>query len=170
MNWKYYCTCFNNLYQSLKLQAQSPIDNRPNYIKNPALPAFKLILTDSSLFTEKLIPKAEYTCIVYFSPDCGHCQYEADQMIRKMDSLKQVQFIWISYREFNDIKSIWHGSTNSIYIQISSLGRDPEYIVPAFYQVKFTPFVALYDQNKQFLKAWESGVEMPELLQFIHKK
>ncbi len=153
----------------LFIQAQSPIDNRPGYVKNPALPTFKLILTDSSLFTNKLIPKAAFTCIVYFSPDCGHCQYEADQMIRSMDSLKQVQFIWVSYRDFNDIKAFGRKYQFDLYPNII-IGRDPDYTIPAFFQVKFTPFVALYDENKQFLKAWESGVEMPELLQFIHKK
>jgi thiol-disulfide isomerase/thioredoxin len=151
------------------MNAQSTIDNRPSYVKNPSLPAFKLILIDSSLFTEKLIPKAEYTCIVYFSPDCGHCQYEADQMIRNMDSLKQVQFIWVSYRDFNDIKAFGRKYQFDLYPNII-IGRDPEYTIPAFFQVKFTPFVALYDKNKLFLKAWESGVEMPELLQFIRKK
>jgi hypothetical protein len=151
------------------INAQSTIDNRPSYAKNPSLPAFKLILTDSTLFTEKFIPKAEYTCIVYFSPDCGHCQYEADQMIRNMDSLKQVQFIWVSYRDFNDIKAFGRKYQFDLYPNII-IGRDPEYTIPAFFQVKFTPFVALYDKNKLFLKAWESGVEMPELLQFIRKK
>jgi thiol-disulfide isomerase/thioredoxin len=169
MKWRYYFTLFVIIVSSICLQAQSPIDNRPTYIKNPALPSFKLILTDSSLFTEKLIPKAEYTCIVYFSPDCGHCQYEADQMIRNMDSLKQVQFVWVSYRDFNDIKAFGRKYQFDLYPNII-LGRDPEYTIPAFFQVKFTPFVALYDHNKQFLKAWETGVEMPELLQFIHKK
>jgi hypothetical protein len=50
------------------------------------------------------------------------------------------------------------------------VGRDPKYLIPAFYQVKFTPFVALYDKQKEFLKAWEMGVEMPELIEFINKK
>lgn len=153
----------------LYLHAQSPIDNRPTYVKNPAIPEFKLILTDSSLFTHKLIPKAAFTCIVYFSPDCGHCQHEAAEMIKYMDSLKQIQFVWVSYRDFNDIRAFGRKYQFDLYPNII-IGRDPDYAVPSFYQVKFTPFVALYDEKKQFLKAWETGVEMPELLQFIHKK
>lgn len=169
MKRKYFLSLLLLFFGLVSLNAQSPIDNRPTYVKSPALPAFKLILTDSTLFTEKLIPKSEFTCIVYFSPDCGHCQHEADQMIRNMDSLKQVQFIWVSYREFNDIKAFGRKYQFDLYPNII-IGRDPEYTIPAFFQVKFTPFVALYDKNKAFLKAWESGVEMPELLQFIHKK
>lgn len=151
------------------IKAQTAIDNRPTYVKNPILPVFKLILTDSTLFTEKLIPQAEYTCIVYFSPDCSHCQYEADQLIKNIDSLKQVQFVWVSYRDFEDIRAFGKKYQFERYPNII-IGRDPEYTIPAFFQVKFTPFVALYDQNKEFLKVWESGVEMPELLQFIRKK
>lgn len=169
MNWKRGLLICTLLMTIGLVNAQTPIDNRPNYVKSPGIPAFKLVLTDSSLFTNKMIPAADYTCIVYFSPDCGHCQYEADQMIRNMDSLKNIQFVWVSYRDFNDIKAFARKYQFDLYPNIIT-GRDPEYAVPSFYQVKFTPFVALYNKEKQFLKVWEQGVEIPELLQFIHKK
>jgi hypothetical protein len=50
------------------------------------------------------------------------------------------------------------------------MGRDPEYILPSFFKVRFTPYVALYDKNKKFVKAWESGIAMSELLQLVREK
>ena len=46
-------------------------------------------------------------------------------------------------------------------------GRDPKYMVPAFYRVKFTPFVAVYDKKGLFVKAFDGGAEMPQLLPLL---
>ncbi len=151
------------------LYAQSPIDQTPNYKKNPALPTFKILQTDSTWLSNKDLGNYKYTAIIYFSPDCNHCQLEAKDMVDHIDSLKQVLFLWVSYRDFNDIKAFSKKYKFDQYPNIK-IGRDPEYAIPAFFQVKFTPFVALYNEKKQFVKAWETGVEMPELIEFIYKK
>ena len=150
-------------------KAQSPIDTIPNYQKNKAIPEFRLLLTDSSWMSKKDIPAYDYTAIIYFSPECNHCQYEATEIINKIDSLKNVLFIWASYRDFEDIKKFYYKYKLNLYPNMK-VGRDPKYSIPAFYQVKFTPFVALYNHQKEFVKAWEMGVEMPELIEFINKK
>jgi hypothetical protein len=115
------------------------------------------------------LPQYDYTAIIYFSPECNHCQYEATEIVKKIDSLKNVLFIWASYRDFEDIKKFEYKYRLNLYPNIK-VGRDPIYLIPSFYQVKFTPFVALYNNQKEFVKAWEMGVEMPELIEFIHKK
>ncbi|MDP1844715.1 MAG: hypothetical protein Q8K64_14965 [Sediminibacterium sp.] len=148
---------------------QSPIDTIPPYQKYPAMPDFKILLTDSTWFKKANLPTTEYTAIIYFSPECGHCQHEAKEIVKNIDSLKQVFFVWASYRDLNDIKTFYyHYKLNEHPNNI--VGRDPQYFIPAFFQAKYTPFVALYDQNKQFVKAWDMGVEIPELLEFFRKK
>jgi len=42
-------------------------------------------------------------------------------------------------------------------------------MVTQFYDVKFTPFSALYDKNGKLLKVYESGIDMPELVNFAGK-
>jgi AhpC/TSA family len=150
-------------------KAQSPIDTIPAYQKNKAIPEFRLLLTDSSWLSKKDLPQYDYTAIIYFSPECNHCQYEATEIVKKIDSLKNVLFIWASYRDFEDIKKFNYKYKLNQYPNMK-VGRDPKYLIPSFYQVKFTPFVALYNNQKEFVKAWEMGVEMPELIEFIHKK
>jgi thiol-disulfide isomerase/thioredoxin len=150
-------------------KAQSPIDTIPPYQKNKAMPEFRLLQTDSTWLTKKDLPTYEYTAIIYFSPECSHCQYEATEIVKKVDSLKNILFIWASYRDFEDIKKFYYKYKLNQFSNMK-VGRDPKYLIPSFYQVKFTPFVALYNKQKEFLKAWDMGVEMPELIEFIYKK
>jgi thiol-disulfide isomerase/thioredoxin len=150
--------------------SQSPIDTVPPFKKNPTIPDFRILLTDSAWFAKKDINPYDYTAIIYFSPDCGHCQYQAKEIVKYIDSLKNILFIWVSYRNFNDIKKFYRQYNLDVYPNIV-MGREPDYRgIPTFYQVQYTPFIALYDKNQRFLTTWDMGVEIPELLEFIRKK
>ncbi|MBR2649829.1 MAG: redoxin domain-containing protein [Sediminibacterium sp.] len=157
------------LFLSINVFAQSPIDTVPPYKKNPTIPEFSILQMDSTWFTKKNIKPYDYTAIIYFSPDCGHCQHEAKEIVNNIDSLKNVLFIWVSYRDFNDIKKFYHHYKLDLYPNMI-IGRDPKYAIPSFYQVRYTPFVALYNRKQHLLTTWDMGVEIPELIEFIRKK
>lgn len=146
--------------------AQSAIDNRPPYEKNPALPEFRILQTDSTWFSHKDLPASKYTAIIYFSPECGHCQHEAEEIAKHIDSLQQVFFVWASYRDLTDIRNFYQHYQFNKFPNIR-MGRDPQYFLPSFFQARYTPFVALYNKDRQFVKAWEMGVEISELQEFI---
>jgi hypothetical protein len=49
------------------------------------------------------------------------------------------------------------------------IGRDPSYAIPTFFRPKMTPFVALY-KNNQFVKVYEKGADIFDLLKIIESK
>ncbi|MBI2284987.1 MAG: hypothetical protein HYU71_14830 [Bacteroidetes bacterium] len=128
------------------LYAQGKPDNQAPYTKDPTIPAFTIQLTDSSWFTKEQLPKYNHTILIYFSPDCGHCQEEAKDIVQHMDSLKTAFFVFIAYKPLEDIRGFaaYYGLDRFPNVRI---GRDPKYFVPAFYRVKYTPFLAVYDKN-----------------------
>ncbi len=138
----------------------------PPFLKTKKLPEFTILQTDSTWFTKQQLPASDFTIIVYFSPDCGHCQYEAKEMMSVMDSLKNSFILWVSYRDMADIKGFAqeYGFFNHKNLKV---GRDPNYGIPSFFQVKYTPYVAVYDKKGNYIKAYEGGVEMPDLLTLL---
>ena len=151
---------------TLGLFAQAGSSDLPPFMKTKKLPEFNILQTDSTWFTRQQLPTADFTVIVYFSPDCGHCQHEAKEMMNNMDSLKNTFILWVSYRDMADIKGFAeiYGFNNHKNIKI---GRDPNYAIPSFFQVKYVPYVAVYNKKGEYIKAYEGGVEMPELLQLL---
>jgi len=71
-------------------QDNTPVRPDAPYLTNKNIPAFSLLLADGKNFTQNNIPASKYTIIIYFSPDCGHCQHEATEMVKNIDSLKHV--------------------------------------------------------------------------------
>jgi peroxiredoxin len=147
-------------------QDNTPVRPDAPYLTNKNIPAFSLLLADGNNFTQNNIPNSKYTIIIYFSPDCGHCQHEATEMVKNIDSLKHTYIVWAGSRSMPELKAFSEKyGLNACPNMVC--GQDQQYSIPSYYQVKYTPFVAIYDNRKQFVKAYEMGVEIPELLKLI---
>ena len=154
------------------VNAQSGADTVPPYKKDNRLPSFTIQLPDSSFFTKENIPPGyQYTAIIYFSPDCSHCQHTARDVVKAMDSLKNVFFIFAAYKPLEDIKSFANYYNLDKFTNIVS-GRDPKYFIPAFYRVQYTPFVAVYNSRGVLVQVYDppnrSSMEVPELVELVN--
>ncbi|MDR0793482.1 MAG: thioredoxin family protein [Chitinophagaceae bacterium] len=146
------------------VHAQTKINNAP-YTKDSSLLDFKLILPDSSVFTKASLRKNKPVIIVYYNPDCSHCQATAAAFQKKMSNLsKDVQMLWVTYlAPFDEIISFEKQYGFDKYKNIH-FGKDADYIIPSFFQIEYTPFVAAYNKDWQLVKTWQSHVDIDELM------
>src|ERR1700760_422134 len=83
-------------------RAQETVDTRN--IQN--IPPFKILRTDSTWFTVANLKKNKPVMIIYFAPDCSHCQHMVYDMEPKMKQLAGVQIVMVTFTEFNRLKMI----------------------------------------------------------------
>src|SRR5262245_17319407 len=63
----------------------------PPYKRFPSVPPLKLLEIDStSYFTKNDLKKNRPVLIMVFNPDCDHCKHETEEIIKNIDSLKNV--------------------------------------------------------------------------------
>jgi thiol-disulfide isomerase/thioredoxin len=60
--------CKNLLFVALQFFSFSQVSN------SQSIPDFTIELTNGSMFTTKDLSKSKPTIIIYFAPDCEHCQ------------------------------------------------------------------------------------------------
>ncbi|NCI47226.1 peroxiredoxin family protein [Sediminibacterium soli] len=160
---------------SMAVSAQTAEQDAP-YKKDPTIPAFNILLSDSTWYTANMLPAADkypYVVIMYFSPTCGHCQVAAKDIVTHMDSLRQVFFVFVSYNppnEINEFSQVYGLNT----LPNVRIGRDPRYFVPAFYRVESTPFTAVYDQKRRLIRVFDPphnpAIEAVNLIPLVRKK
>src|SRR5947209_3656227 len=69
----------------------------PPFKRFPSLPPLQLILSDSATkYTKEDLPKNKQVLIVLFSPDCEHCQHEAEMFYAGRDLLSKVHIVMIT--------------------------------------------------------------------------
>ena len=135
----------------------------PPYKRFPTIPPFKLLKIDSSsYFTKSDLKKNRPVLIILFNPDCDHCQHETEQILKNIDEFKDVQIIMSTNMSFDMMKSFYEkydlGKFENIVV-----GRDFQYILPSFYQIRFMPYLAMYDKKGNLLTTFQGSMKIDDL-------
>jgi thiol-disulfide isomerase/thioredoxin len=142
-------------------------DTIPPYQKDSLhIPAFTVLQTDSSFTNDKKIPNNKPVVIIYFSPECGHCQITADEFSKKMREMKNIFFVWVSYYPLPEIKE-FAKKFNLQQFNNLIIGRDPNYTIPSYFRVRFTPFMAVYNKEHHLIQTYGQGTEADTLINLL---
>ncbi len=148
--------------------AAQEYDTVPPYKKDPNLPTFSILQTDSTWFNNLMLPDNKPVVIVYFSPDCGHCAITAHDFVRDMPKMKNLFFVWVSYISLDEVRPFAQ-EYKLLQFKNVRVGRDPKYYIPSFYKVKYTPFIAVYDKDKKFMAAYDGGTDTKTIIDLFQK-
>jgi peroxiredoxin len=148
-------------------QAQTDeFDTVPPFKKTNKIPDFAILRTDSTWFTNKQLPQNKPFVLIYFAPDCGHCQLTAQEFVKDMDKLKNIELVWVSSRTPEQIKEFAEAYKLNQFSNVV-MGRDPNYKLVPFYKIEFTPFMAVYDKRGKFLNSYPQGTNPETITKLI---
>lgn len=141
----------------------------PTYKRFPTLPPFSLLGIDSStVITRDDLPKHRKTLIMYFSPDCDHCQHQTEDLLKKMEQLKKINIVMATYQPFEDMVAFYKRYNIGSYPNIK-IGRDTKYFFAPFYQLRNLPYLALYDAKWNLITTFEGNASVDKLMKAFKK-
>lgn len=145
-------------------------DTLKPYQKTPSLPVFNIRMMDSvTIFNTFNIPKGKKTMIVFFSPDCKHCNAQMKELVKGMDSLSDVQFYMITpVHSMTELRAFYEKYHLGNFKNIALVGRDYEFFFGTFYGIKVVPDMALYDEQKKIIKLFEGNTTVSEIYKYTH--
>ena len=136
------------------------------------IPHFKILKADSTYFTYTELKKDKPVMIIYFSPDCSHCQHLMYEMKPKMKQFGDVQIVMVTFTDFNLLKMLKTFNRDFDLAKYPNLTVGTEghsYVVQQFYQVKTTPYIAVYDHKGKLVKAFEKAPTVDTLIATVKK-
>lgn len=138
--------------------------------KHPFIPPFDLLKTDSSShITKESINTKHKTLLMFFSPECTHCQHQTEDMLAAIDSLKDIQIVMATYQPFEEMVAFNQKYSIEKYSNIK-LGRDTKYFLPPYFRMKSLPFLALYDKKGNYITSYEGNQKVAKLLKDFDSK
>lgn len=162
---KKYCVILFILFAQITF-AQDSLNTIPPYLKTLSIPNFKIIQPNGKSYTQDSLPVNKPVIFMYFSPDCGHCQYQTKSMIDSIQFLQQATIVLVAYKKLEDIKEFANQYELNKFNHIV-IGRDPKYFIPSFFRVKFTPFIAIYNMQHEFVKAFDKGASVIDIHNYL---
>ena len=150
------------------LFATAQKDASPNSLsKFEAVPAFTVYtVPDSIAFTNKDLLKNKPLIIMFFSPDCEHCQKETKELLAYKEELKNIQILMVSPGSYSMIKQFYQEYALSTMPNIK-LGNDLNYALGSIYQLRTFPSMFIYDQSGKLAKAFVGNIGVPAILDAV---
>lgn len=146
------------------------VDTIPPYQKDSLhIPEFTVLKIDSTFANQSVIPKDKPVVIVYFSPECGHCQITADAFSKRMQEMRDIYFVWVSYYPLPEIRDFAKKFNLQQFTNIT-IGRDPNYTIPSYFRVKYTPFMAVYNKDHHLIQTYGQGTEADTLINLLKEQ
>ncbi|WP_462249669.1 hypothetical protein [Ekhidna sp.] len=128
------------------------------------LPDFTIsTVEDSTIFSSSSISKEGIILLKYFSPDCNHCQDEAEIYVSKKDSLMNIRTIWIS-GNWAPLDSIRKFVETYQLAQVSPIviGKEANNYLLSNYKIRRIPYNLVFIDN-QLIKEY-SKLDFNELI------
>lgn len=138
---------------------------------NKDIPPYKILNTDSVYVTPANLKKNIPVMIMYFAPDCPHCQYVTSELIKHIKEFGNTQIIMISFvdptRQFKALTKFAKDYQLKKYPNITVGTEGYTYLVQRFYQVRTTPYEAVYDKKHKLVETFAKIPEMKDLVKAV---
>ena len=153
----------------LRLTAFGQTDSiSPAYLRFPTVPPFEILQVDSAtMFSKSDLKKNQQVMLMYFSPDCEHCQHQTEDILHDIHSFKKIQIVMATYQPFESMKSFYEKYDLARYNV--HVGRDTKFILPPFYRIQSLPFIALYDKKGNLITTFEGNQKVNKILKAFGK-
>ncbi|WP_301928192.1 TlpA disulfide reductase family protein [Ferruginibacter sp.] len=135
-----------------------------------ALPKFETIpsfaiysLPDSTVFSNKDLHKNKPFIIMFFSPDCEHCQKEMKELLAYKEELKNIRILMASPGSYPMIKQFYQDYGVASMPNIK-MGHDDNFALGSIFQLRTFPSIFVYDQQGKLSKAFVGNISVPAIL------
>jgi thioredoxin-related protein len=133
------------------------------------LPIYHILTTDSVNVTSAKLKPNKPVMIIYFSPDCSHCQHLMYELKPKLKELTGVQIVMITFVQYKMIKEFYRDFGLSAYPNITVGTEGYTYEMQKLFDIKTTPFIAIYDKKGKLVKTYEKAPDVKELVEVAKK-
>jgi cytochrome oxidase Cu insertion factor (SCO1/SenC/PrrC family) len=115
---------------------------------------FQIVLDNGKAFNATQL-KPGAVVLVYFSPDCDHCQNFTKDLLKNFSVVGNKQVVMITPQSMEMLRPFIARFNLAAYPNIKVGTEGTSYLVRKYYNIMHYPFIALYDKNGQQVKTFE---------------
>lgn len=134
----------------------SLVQGQLSMLQSGKVPPFRMLQADGRLFRAENLPVGKPIVIIYFSPDCEECQKLTKDLLGKMDELKNVSIVMITYQPVENVADYVKKNDLGKYSNIYAGTEGSSLFVKNYYNIIHFPFMSLYTRNGDLVKKYTS--------------
>ena len=143
--------CFAAMSFSLRLSSQT-------------IPSFKITLSNNEIFNAANLPKGKPLVLIYFDPDCDHCQKLMTELFKKINSFKKAQMVLVTFKPLAEVAAFEKKYDTRKYANMKVGTEGTLFYLKNYYKLIKMPFTALYDKKGTYNYSYRDETQVDDLI------
>jgi thioredoxin-related protein len=127
------------------------------------LPPFAMMQANGKVFKAEDLPMGKPIIIIYFSPDCDHCNKLMKDFIKRQANFKKASIAMVTYLPVDDVRKFVEKYNVSKYPNIHVGSEGNTFFLKNYYQLTQMPFIALYTKNGDLVRSYTNEDALADL-------
>ena len=133
-------------------------------MSSQTIPPFKMTLSNNKIFSAADLPKGKPLVLIYFDPDCDHCQKLMTELFKKINRFKKVELVLITFKPVTEVAAFEKKYTTSKYGNMRVGTEGTLFYLKNYYKLVKMPFTALYDRKGNYIFSYRDETPMDGLI------
>ena len=134
-----------------------------------SLPPFKMYRSDKTIFNAAELPKTKPVILIYFDPDCEHCQKLMKELFQKIDAFKKAEIIMVTFKSIEEVAGFEKLHSTQKYTNIIVGTEGVGFYLRNYYGLVTMPFTALYDKEGNLNYSYRKETPVDDLINRLRK-
>lgn len=127
------------------------------------LPPFRMMQANGQVFKAESLPAGKPILLVYFSPECDHCQVFMKEFFKKGKDFSKTSVVMLTFTPVDKLAQFNKEHKTSAYSNIFSGTEGMKFFVRNYYNIMQMPFAALHDKNGNLIKTYSRDIPLKEV-------
>ncbi len=128
------------------------------------MPPFKMLLTNGKTFSSTQLSNQKPILIIYFAPDCEHCQVLMNEFFKKINEFKTSQIVMVTFEPLKELIGFEKLHQTYKYANLKVGSELPVFFFKNYYNLQHTPFTALFNKNGKLIISYKEQTPVSDLI------
>jgi thioredoxin-related protein len=133
------------------------------------LPPFRIMQSNGKIFKAEELPVGKPIILIYFSPECDHCEKLLKEVFTKEKNLKKASIALITFLPLESLEKFQKQFNLISYKNIYSGTEGSSFFVKNFLNIQEIPFVALYNKDGGLIKKYSRPTNIDDMISELKK-
>jgi thioredoxin-related protein len=125
--------------------------------------------SDKTIFNAAELAKTKPVVLIYFDPDCDHCQKLMKELFQKIDAFKKAKIIMVTFKPVEEVAAFEKQNNTQRHSNIVVGTEGTGFYLRNYYGLVTMPFTALYDKNGSLNYSYRKETSVDDLINRLNK-
>ena len=133
------------------------------------VPPFQMVQANGKIFRAQDLPMGKPILLVYFSPDCDHCEKMLKTFFKQATNFQKASVAFITYLPVDRVSKFTTDYQLAKYANMYAGTEGSPFFIRNYYRIKALPFAALYTKNGDYVASYEKDVDLSSLAEKLKR-